>query len=204
MHFRNIIRNSQSVSLFTALAVSAVFTTGCANLASTATGGTDISSSGESSAVIGGHVHGGVQPVTGATVKMYTFGNAGYGSAATLIGSTTSASDAYGSWQFTNTGASPNYACPSDGSDPYVYILAKGGDTQGDGGVSYNNDAAFIAVLGPCKEMATNAPFTNLNEVSTVATMAAMQQFYSPVNNSFGFNSTGIGLTTALRITQRR
>lgn len=186
MQYKNLLLNSRAASVALALAATTIFTTGCANLATSATDG---GLTGGETAVVSGHLHGGNQPVSGATVQMFTISANGYGTAGLLLATTTSANDGAGSWSFSTggTGVYPNttsssYACPATG-DPYVYVIAKGGNTQGTG--SSNNAASvFVAPLGTCKEIGTAAPFTDLTEVTTVATMAALQQYYGPSGSS--------------------
>jgi hypothetical protein len=178
------------------LAASAVLATGCANLATTAT---SISPLGGDT-VVSGHLHGGQQAVSGADVRLYAAGTTGYGSAGTLYASTTSASDGYGSFQFTQkagVGSSQSgtsvYSCPASGN-PQMYILARGGATQGTGNGT-NAAAAFIIALGPCSGIASS--FSDMNEATTVATMASLTQYFSPANaNSDGLNHLGSPSTT--------
>jgi len=182
-----------------ALAITSVALTtllsGCSNFAATdltiATGNTTIS----------GHLHGGNQPVGGATVKLYAVGTTGYGSAPTLYATTTTASDGGGSFSFSRTGTGNStpttnvYGCPS-GSNPQMYLTATGGSTQGVGNGT-NAAAAFIIAIGPCKSQFSG--FLDLNEVTTVATLAALQQYFSPANaNSAtdGLNHLGYPNTT--------
>src|ERR1700677_3915342 len=81
-------------SLLVLLASSALFMAGCSNM-STAPGSNLVSNA----RTIGGKVHGGSQPVSGATVKLYY---AGQGTAPTEAATTLSGAD--GSFSFTNSG----------------------------------------------------------------------------------------------------
>src|SRR5580704_2315144 len=162
--------------LLVLLASSALFTAGCSNMMSTATGSNLVSH-----ARISGKVHGGSQPVSGAVVKLYF---AGQSSAPTEAATTTSAAD--GSFTFTNSGTTGQpengdiYSCPTS-TNPLVYVVAKGGNTLGDGNTSENNTAAgFIGIYGDCNQL-TSSDFLELNEVTTVATMLAAQQYFDPV-----------------------
>ncbi|HEY0308876.1 MAG TPA: hypothetical protein VGB94_12005 [Acidobacteriaceae bacterium] len=74
---------------------------------------------------------------------------------------------------FTITG---DYTC-TEGQQ--VYALATGGN-PGLGGTVNNQYIALIAALGACPSTGTlagNVPFVNINEVTTVATVWALQQF---------------------------
>jgi hypothetical protein len=170
-------------NLLALMASSAVFTAGCANMATTATNTTPLGQA----ATLSGKVHGGNQPVVGAAVTLYYAGQKGSpGTPASLAATTTT--DTAGSFAFikdtTNGNAADNgttdtFSCPLT-SDPLVYVISKGGNTQNNGDATQNNAAAaFISVYGTCNELSA-ANHVNLTEVTTVATMAAVQQFFNP------------------------
>ncbi len=94
----------------------------------------------ETGPAIQGTVHGGQQPITGATIQLYAVGTTGYGSTATpLISATLTTSDGSSllnsnanagnanntlpAGNFTITG---DYTCPA--GDPDVYIMSTGGN----------------------------------------------------------------------------
>ncbi|MFC6644196.1 hypothetical protein ACFQBQ_01025 [Granulicella cerasi] len=168
------------------LSGTAVLTSGCANVALS---GSTESLSG-SQGTLSGKLHGGNQPVVGALVRLYAAGTSGYGSAGTLYATTTSSAPD-GGFQFsksaTNTGVTnssgSSWGCPSSG-DPQMYLISTGGITQGTG-TATNSAAAFAIALGRCSQI-TSATFVDLNEVTTVATMAALQQYFNPNTESFG------------------
>jgi hypothetical protein len=175
-------------SLLVLLASSALFTAGCSNMMSTATDSNLVSNAKS----IKGKVHGGSQPVSGATVKLYY---AGQSSSPTEAATTTSAAD--GTFAFTNSGSTdqpesgPIYSCPS-GTNPLVYVIAKGGNTLGDGNASESNSAAaFIGIYGDCNQL-TSSDFLELNEVTTVATMLAVQQYFDPAGEGLSADGTGV------------
>jgi hypothetical protein len=200
--FSSSIRRSQRIilALFTS---SAVFTAGCANMASTA-GGSNFTGD---AATIGGTIHGGNQPVSAATVQLW-FAGQGSGSAATVVAQTTSSST--GSFSFVmgspggpNAGPGGNtWSCPASPGNPLVYVVATGGNTQGSGS-STNAAAAFVAPYGLCNTISSSS-FVNLTEVTTVATMAVWQQYYNPsvpassatipIAGSFDSDGTGLAL----------
>ncbi|HEY6414542.1 MAG TPA: hypothetical protein VIX42_12705 [Edaphobacter sp.] len=164
-----------------------------------------------SAATVGGKLHGGSQPVTGATVTLYYAGKSGYGSGVTQGGSASVAAvattDATGAFSF-NKDATPNettsgnsFSCPISGpsvtlptgveSDPLVYVIARGGNTLNTADPSVHNDAAaFLGVFGLCSQISASS-FLDLNEVTTVATMAALQQYFNPVTESIGTDGIG-------------
>jgi hypothetical protein len=121
---------------------------------------------------ISGNLHGGVQPVVGATVSLYAAGSTGYGSTPQLLQTTTS--DSNGSFTLTN------YTCPASSSTAYsqsIYLVASGG--QPTTGVT-NPAAAFLLALGDCATVKAANPTVNMNEVTTIASMFALQQFFKP------------------------
>ncbi|MEO6982722.1 MAG: hypothetical protein ABI072_06370, partial [Edaphobacter sp.] len=177
-------------NLLALLASSAMLTAGCANMATTASGVGALNAN----ATLSGKVHGGNQPVAGATVTLYYAAQQLY-TAPILAATTTTSSDGTGSFSFIQNltpDQAPNgntFSCPSAG-DPLVYVVAKGGNTLNNGGPENNSAAAFMGVYGVCSQIA-NAGFLNLTEASTVATMAAYQQFFDPAND--GLSADGIG-----------
>ena len=133
-----------------------------------------------------GHVHGGQQPIGGATIQMYAVGTNGYGSPSVSVlnnGVTvTSSTDGGGSFTLTNL-----YTCTPD---QRVYITATGGNA----GSGPNPAIALMAALGRCGDL-TSSTFISLNEVTTVASVWALAPFMSgaanigaPASNVAGLN----------------
>ena len=183
-------------NLLAALAASAVLTTGCSNMMTTTSTLTPQASGGH----LSGSVFGGSQPVAFATVTLYYAGATGAGSGDPTSGATgapivaavtTSADDGRGSFSFqksaTNgqTTSGNNFSCPTSG-DPLVYVVARGGNTLNSHDSSVNNTAAaFLAVFGTCSQINASS-FVSMTEVTTVASMVALQQYFNPVTESFG------------------
>jgi hypothetical protein len=172
-------------SLLVLLATGALFTSGCSNMLSTAPGSNLVSNAKS----ISGKVHGGSQPISGATVTLYY---AGQNSLPTEAATTLSAAD--GTFSFTNSGttggAENTYSCPSN-TNPLVYVVSRGGNTLGDGNTSESNTAAaFIGIYGLCSSL-TSSNFITLNEVTTVATMLAVQQYYFPAVEGLASDGSG-------------
>jgi hypothetical protein len=171
-------------NLLALMASSAVFTAGCANMATTAP---SVVAPATTAASLGGKIHGGNQPVVGATVKLWYAGQkSGF---APTLGATT-ITDGTGSFSFTrdltpgnpaDDGSTSTFSCPTSvGSTPLVYVIASGGNTQNNGDTTQNNAAAkFISVFGLCTSL-TGSTVINMTEVTTVATMAAYQGFFDP------------------------
>jgi len=195
-------------NLFALFASTVALTAGCANMATTAPSVTSLSSATS----IGGKLHGGSQPVSGATVTLYYAGNSGYGSGLTQGGTATvgavTTTDSTGSFSFIED-ATPNettsgntFSCPiTIGSvnppagienNPLVYVIARGGNTLNTADPSVHNDAAvFLGVFGLCNQISSSS-FLDLNEVTTVATMAALQQYFNPVTEAIGTDGIGV------------
>ncbi|MBS1821185.1 MAG: hypothetical protein JST61_04310 [Acidobacteria bacterium] len=188
-----------------ALAASAIFTSGCSNMMSTAPTLTAQSSGGQ----LSGTVHGGSQPVAFSTVTLYYAGESGIGSGdpsgiasgpPIVAAVTTSADDGNGSFSFqksaTNgqTTSGNTFSCPASG-DPLVYVVARGGNTLNSHDSSVNNSAAaFLAVFGLCSQINASSR-VSMTEVTTVASMVAMQQYFNPVTESFGADGILVGKT---------
>jgi hypothetical protein len=180
---------SSLLSLLSLLTVAAALS-GCSNMVGTAP--TESTEAGPGT--LTGTVHGGSQPVANATVTLWAAGNTGYGSAATQLATTTSNSS--GGFSF-GPGSGHTYSCPSSVSptaSQSLYITASGGQpTAG----TTNNQAAFLLALGDCVSTQTANPAVNLNEVTTVASITALQQFFAP-NTSSGLGSIGTSATNTL------
>jgi hypothetical protein len=145
-------------------------------------------SSGTSgSLVLNGRVHGGQQPVNGATISLYAAGKTGLASSprSMLTGTVTSNSGGY----FTITG---KYAC---NSGDQVYIVATGGDA----GSGANSAIAMMTALGPCATLLANASTTliAINEVTTVASVYSLAAFMNSVQ-ALGSDATNIPSTDTL------
>jgi hypothetical protein len=184
-------------NLLALMASSAVFTAGCANMATTASNTAPLGQA----ATLSGKIHGGNQPVIDAIVTLYYAGQKGSpGTPASVAATTTT--DSAGSFAFikdttagnlTDNGTTDTFSCPAAG-DPLVYVISKGGNTQNNGDpTQVNAAAAFIAVYGTCNELSA-ANHVNMTEITTVATMAAVQQFFNPfgvINDQILADGTG-------------
>ena len=133
----------------------------------------------------GGKTMGGELPIIGATVTLYSsaantgIANGAYTGTATVLASTTSG--AGGSFSFSGvTGCSTNQL---------VYITASGGNN----GAGTNANTLTAAVLGfPTNTSCAGLPaFTNVDEVTTVATAYAFSSFIS----LSGTNNTVLNIT---------
>jgi trimeric autotransporter adhesin len=123
-----------------------------------------------------GGVHGGQQPVSGATIQLYAAGTTGDGSAAAALLSNTVTTDASGGFRIT----AGSFTCPSPTA--LVYIVATGGN-PGLAPGSSNPTLALMAALGPCGSLGSYP--VSINELTTVAAVVALTPFMS--------SNTGIG-----------
>jgi hypothetical protein len=187
---------------------------------------------------ITGHVHGGQNPVSGATVSLYIMGLTGYGSTTAGSGTytgtaaapagvavATTTTDINGNYTFAVPGtsycpATANITSPAAAADILVYVTATGGNSGGALPPPSNSAIAMMAILGAptssngsivsydtCNAIFTAKPYVAINEVTTVASMYALAQFYNPTTStnypagSFGTTSTNYqGLINAANI----
>lgn len=114
-----------------------------------------------------GSIHGGQQPINGATLQLYTVGTSGNGSSATALLSSTVTSNPDGSFSITG-----DYSCTNA---TQVYLVASGGDS----GSGYNSSLTLAAALGSCSVLQSNLPLVNINELTTVAAAYTLAPFES-------------------------
>lgn len=159
--------------------------------------------SGTVQPLVSGAVHGGQQPVTGATIQLYAVGTAGDGSASTpLLSTKVTTSDGSGNSGNSNANAGNNfnslpagsftitgdYTTPCTGE---VYLVATGGNP----GVSTNNpQLAMMVALGPCGNL-TSSTFIFVDELTTVGSVAAL----APYIGSYSAIGSGTTDATALQ-----
>jgi hypothetical protein len=113
-----------------------------------------------------GVVHGGQQPINGATIQLWAVDTTGAGAVSKLTSTVTTNSVGF----FTITG---DYTCPSPTTQ--MYITATGGNPGLTAGTN-NGALALMTALGSCSTLAST-PFININEITTVASVWALQQF---------------------------
>jgi hypothetical protein len=140
-----------------------------------------------------GRVHGGQNPVNGATIQLYaakTSGNniiTGYGSASVpLISKTTVLTKPDGTFNITL-----DYTCPAS-PDDQVYITSTGGDP----GAGTNSNLVLMAALGPCSSLSA-ATYISINEVTTVATAYALSAFMKDSTHIGASSTNYVGLQNA-------
>ena len=172
------LRSSLFAVSFT-LAVFAVTGCGISRTLSAPAGGTE-------ALALTGRVKGGQQPISGATLSLYSVGTTGYGAGATPMLTQVVKTDASGNFSITN-----DYTCGT--GNPEVYLVSRGGNPGLQSGTD-NQAAVLMAPLGPCNTL-SSATFISLNELTTVASAWALAQFAGS-NATLGApatNALGIG-----------
>ena len=112
-----------------------------------------------------GQVHGGQQPVVGATIQLYAASTAGDGFASTPLLTQTVKTSTGGSFDVSGL-----YTCPSAGA--LVYLTATGGNPGlSQGGT--NAALSLMVALGACGNL-SDATFVSINELTTVAAVWAL------------------------------
>ena len=182
--------------LLSALAVTAAsLLAGCAGFTPSASG------PAVSPAIrLGGVVHGGEQPVTGARIYLYSVGFSGYGAASgSLLGGSGVTTDTNGNGYvstdangfFTITG---DYPCLGQ----QIYLIALGGNPGLAPGTN-NTALALMAALGSCSNLSAS---TNIwvSELSTAAAVTALQQFMTDSVHLGASSGNAAGLTAAMNL----
>jgi hypothetical protein len=172
-------------AVLTAGLAAGLLTTGCSANFGSVSAVAGPTSSASDGATLTGTIHGGQQPVSGATVQLWTVGQTGYGSTPTALGAAVTSNPAGG---FT-LGA---YTCPSNS---YTYITASGGNPQVNTSSTNNPAIALMAALGPCSGL-SSIPFISMNEATTVAAVWALAPFMSVTQGTSLSSSTSSSTTT--------
>ena len=175
-----------SLAIAAAASCAAILLTGCAFSGSVSTP----VSTGATGAVahLSGVVHGGQNPVVGATVQLYTVGIGGPMSTSTGLIASPPVTGAGGSFSISGLYNGCNGATPGT----LVYLVATGGNPGG----GNNPNLSLAAALGSCATLYANAATTSItvNEVTTVAAAYALAPFaldYQHIGAT-GTNPTGL------------
>jgi len=153
--------------------------TGCA---------TSATSTGPATVALGslrGSVHGGQQPVVGATVTAYAAGTTGYGSAARVLATTTSGAGGVFSLD----------AAATCLTNDQVYLVATGGN-PGVAGTQNNSALAMMAEVGACGSFTATTSVT-INELTTIASVWPLAPFMTDATHVGTSATNAIGLTNA-------
>ncbi|HEY6374296.1 MAG TPA: choice-of-anchor D domain-containing protein [Edaphobacter sp.] len=136
-----------------------------------------------------GSVHGGQQPVSGATIQLYAVGSSGDGSAATPLLTNSATSDANGNFSISS------YSCPTAAS--LVYIVASGGNPGLAPGTN-NTALNMMAALGRCDSVGSS--FIVVNELTTVAAVSALSPFLASPGNVGSSSADASSLANAFAL----
>jgi sugar lactone lactonase YvrE len=130
---------------------------------------------------VSGTVHGGQNPVSQATIQLYTVGTGGLKSASASLIASPPQTGSDGS--FNITGA---FSCTTA---TQVYIVSSGGSS----GSGPNSSIALAAALGPCTSL-NSGTYIVINEVTTIAAAYALAPFASDFTHigATGSNPTGL------------
>ncbi len=158
----------------------ALMMTGCASDLSTTTPVAPVALVGPH---LTGSVHGGRQPISGATLHLYAASTSGYAATNTDLLTSTVQTDPTGMFNITN-----KYTCTAG---QQMYIVSLGGDP----GSGVNPQAGLMAALGDCANL-SSATFINMNEITTVGSVFALAPFMTgtgaPTYTALGTSSTNI------------
>ncbi|SNT41069.1 hypothetical protein SAMN05421770_1123 [Granulicella rosea] len=172
-----------SALLAGASALALTLLSGC-GIGTPSTGAASASAIPQGSSNMGGILHGGPNPVAGATITLYTTTSAGYGATATSVATTTTGSDG----SFNLTLPTSTIACPTG---EYAYITAAGGTT---GSSAVNNASLMMAPIGLCDANYTSTgaagAYANvytgspiwLDELTTAVSAYALGNFMTVTN----------------------
>jgi streptogramin lyase len=146
-------------------------------------GGTPSGGAGGAPMALGGDVHGGQNPVSGAQVFAYQAGSGGYGRGDLKIACTTTRTGGQfnfgsGSPVCTGSGLPATLSCPATGS-PALYLLAVGGNP----GAGANAALVLMAAVGNCNSLPASS-FVAINEVTTVAAVWTLSHFMNCTGGS--------------------
>lgn len=147
---------------------------GCGAGQLTATNATDTQLS-----ALSGRVHGGPNPIVGATVSLYATTSGGYGVGSTALVS--ALTDANGNFQFSGT-----YVCPAN---QFAYVAIYGGFT---GSNTANPNSILLTALGPCSGV-NSGTFVWANELTTIAATYALANFINVTGDAVNGYTVGIG-----------
>ena len=144
-----------------------------------------------------GTVHGGQQPVAGATIQLYTAGAAGNGSSATPMLTRVVKSDGNGSFDLGGEyacGESSTGAAIASASNQ-VYVVATGGNPGLAQGTN-NSALVMMAALGSCANL-SSATNVEINEVTTVAAAWALAPFIASYGHVGATSTNSAGIENA-------
>lgn len=174
----------RTAAQFAALSA-ALLLTGCASFQTPTESGSVLAG-----ASFQGVMHGGQQPISGATIQLYAVSAGGYAAPATALLNTTVTTDANGAFNITG-----DYSCTGVNQ---VYLVGTGGNPGLTAGTN-NTAIAMMAALGSCSNLIANAATTyiTMNEVTTVAGAWSLARFMTSPSNAGTSATNATGLANA-------
>jgi len=147
---------------------------------------TSVSSTNTTSVGATGRAMGGEQPISGATVKLMRVNTDGSAATNILTSSVTTNSSGF----FTLTGL---YNCTTSPTttNSELYLTVTGGNS---GSYSSNSAIALMAALGTCGSL-TPSTFVVVNEVTTVSSVFALQNFMGATFGVAGSEDVAVSST---------
>jgi streptogramin lyase len=143
-------------------------------------------------AALHGRVHGGQQPIVGASVYLYAANTTGYAGAGIPASSGNASVSLLKSPGYVTTDSngdfsiSGDYTCTSASTQVYLYSIG------GNPGAGTNSAAGLLAGLGSCGSL-TSSTYVVVNEISTVATAYSIAGF---ATDALHVSSSGSALAT--------
>jgi len=131
-------------------------------------------------AALHGRVHGGNQPIVGASVYLYAANTTGYGNASVSVLASPGYVTTDGSGNFSITS---DYTCPSASTQVYLYALG------GNPGAGSNSAAGLLAGLGSCGSLSSST-YIVINEVSTIVTAYSLAGYATDATHVSSSGST--------------
>ena len=135
-----------------------------------------------------GSVHGGQQPVAGATIQLYSVGTTADGATSTPLLTSTVTSAGDGTFNITGL-----YSCTNA---TLVYITASGGNP---GLGASNPNLALMTALGPCSALSPST-FIQINELTTIAAVNSLAPYMSSQSAIGSAPSDQTALATAFSV----
>jgi hypothetical protein len=122
-----------------------------------------------------GNVHGGQQPIAGASIALYAAGTTGYSATNANLLITPVTTTANGNFTLTS------YNCTAG---QQIYLVGTGGNPGG----GTNNNSALMAALGDCATL-NSSTYISVNEITTIGSVFALAPFMSG-DSALGSSST--------------
>jgi hypothetical protein len=163
-------RSAVRVHKLALFALPAVFLSGCSTVPVATT--TQTPGGATPSVTLHGKVHGGQQPVAGASVYLFAAGTGGNGNGSVSLLTTGAGKDTFNNYYVTTASDGTfsiggDYACSNPSAQTYIYSIG------GNSGGGPNPAIGLMAAVGSCSSL-NSSTFVYVDEVSTIATAYAL------------------------------